>query len=258
MLKKILYTIIVIGFLLFLWQSGEDLANISRYKNNETSIEAFIPTPLTIAKTYINNSPQLIHELTYTLERALLGFIIGTLLAILVSVLFLFFPFLRNVFFPLAFAINSFPIVGLAPAIILAFGQGSWFSIVFISALVCYFPTLISLDTAYKHIDKGVIEIMRVFNANRLQIFLKAQLPLSLPYLFMAMKIAIPASIIGTMLGEWLGTRNGLGQLITIALYQLKPGLLYASLFLIVAISLAAILLISLLESLLFPWSKKK
>jgi len=257
MLKNILYTTIVIFCFSIFWQIGEDIVNVSRHQQNETSLEAFIPTPLTIIKTFINNGDRLIREANYTLGRAFLGFMIGTLLAIMVSVFFLFFPFFRNIFFPFAFAINSFPIIGLAPAIIIAFGQGSWLSIVFISTLICYFPILISLDTAYKNIDNEIIEIMQVFNANRMQIFLKVQLPLVLPYLFMAMKLAIPANIIGAILGEWLGSRTGLGQLITIALYQLKPGLLYASLFLIVAFSLISILFLTLLEHLLFPWKRK-
>lgn len=257
MLKKLLYTIIVIVCLLGFWQVGEDLANRGRSLRNETSFEAFIPTPLTIEKTFVSNGDQLIREAGYTLGRALSGFAIGAVLAILISLIFLFFPFFRNVFSPLAFAMNSFPIIGLAPAIIIAFGQGSWLSIVFISMLICYFPILISLDTAYKHIDNEIIEIMQVFHASRLQIFFKVQLPLVLPYLFMSMKLAIPASIIGATMGEWLGSRTGLGQLITIALYQLKPGLLYAALFLIVGVSLLAILIFSFLEHLLFPWNRK-
>ncbi len=257
MLKKIIYTIIVVVSLLVFWQIGEDVVNADRHQRNETSLEAFIPTPMTIAHTFIDDWGQLMRETGYTLGRSLSGFAVGTILAIVFSLFFLFFPFLRNIFFPLAFAMNSFPIIGLAPAIIIAFGQGSWLSIVFVSMLICYFPILISLDTAYKQIDNEFLEIMQVFNASKMQIFSKVQLPLALPYLFMAMKLAIPASIIGATLGEWLGSRTGLGQLITVALYQLKPGLLYAALFLIVAVSLISILLLSFLEYLLFPWKRK-
>jgi len=68
------------------------------------------------------------------------------------------------------------------------------------------------------------------------------------------MKLAIPGSIIGATMGEWLGARNGIGQIITISLYQLKPGLLYASLFLIIVASLLGIIIVEILERYFVKW----
>lgn len=256
MTKKVILTALVFFILLFVWQVVEDQVNVQKLKNNQTALEAFIPTPLTIIKTFGHDWKNIARELSYTLQKAGLGFIIGVAFAVLIASIFVFMPFIRNLIFPLAFAINSFPIVGFAPAVVLIFGQGSFIAIVFISALICYFPTLISMDTAFRETDKDLLELMKVLNASKWQTLFKVRLPLAMPYLFLSMKLAIPASIIGATIGEWLGARNGIGQLVTIALYQLKPGLLYASLISITLVSTLSILVLSIMEKVLFPWKR--
>ncbi len=256
MIKKFLITLVVFFAILFAWQIVENIINEKRLAEGRTGLEAFIPSPLTILDTFKNQGDIIAYETLFTLKRAGAGFVFGTILALLMAIIFLLFPLLRNIFFPIAFTINSFPIVGLAPVVILAFGQGSWFSIVFIAILISYFPTLISLDSSFRETDKELLDLMHVFNANRWQTISKIRLPLAMPYLILAMKLAIPASIIGATMGEWLGSRNGIGQIITISLYQLKPGLLYASLFSIAGVIIFFLILLHIVEQKFFPWRR--
>jgi ABC-type nitrate/sulfonate/bicarbonate transport system permease component len=258
MLRNIFFSILFIFLLLFSWQILQSRIDKERIANNETSLEAFIPTPLTIAKTFLSDGKNILKELSHTLKKAFLGLLLGVSVAILMASIFLFFPAVRNLTLPLTFAINSFPIIGFAPAIVLIFGQGSLQSIVFISALICYFPTLISIDTAFKETDKNLLEIMEVLGASKLQTLKIIHIPLAIPYLFLSLKLAIPASIIGATIGEWLGAREGIGQLITIALYRLNPGILYSSLISIALSSALIIAFLSILEYFLFPWQRKR
>ncbi len=255
-MKKSIFSLLLFLILISCWQVFESELNSAMIGANQTGIEAFIPTPLTILTTFRDLGHQILIETAYTLERAFLGFFLGTFSGIVIAVLFLFFPTLRNLFYPVSLTINSFPIIGFAPVIILFFGQGSSMSIVFISALICYFPIMISMDASFSETDRNLLDYMHVINSTPLQTFLKLRLPLALPYLFLSMKLAIPASIIGATMGEWLGTRNGLGQLITISLYQLKPGLLYASLITISLVSATLIFLVSMAQSRFLSWKK--
>jgi ABC-type nitrate/sulfonate/bicarbonate transport system permease component len=66
--------------------------------------------------------------------------------------------------------------------------------------------------------------------------------------------LAVPASIIGATMGEWLGTRNGIGHLITVSLYQLNPGVLYASLAAIMFSSIISIFALSVIGKIVTPW----
>lgn len=253
-MKKIAITFLFFVVLIIVWQVGEGMINEDRLANGDTALEAFIPSPSVILYTFRIDGLKLLKESFYTLEKAGIGFLLGTIVAIIMSSTFLFVPVMRNMIYPVSFAINSFPIVGLAPAVILAFGQGSWFSIVFISALICYFPIFISLDSVFRNTNRDLSELMQVLNASKWQVLTKVKIPLAMPYLLLSMKLAIPASIIGAMMGEWLGARNGIGQIITIALYQLKPGLLYAALILIMLMSVGIVAFFSFLERYLFPW----
>ncbi|KKS40294.1 hypothetical protein A3H03_00835 [Candidatus Kuenenbacteria bacterium RIFCSPLOWO2_12_FULL_42_13] len=256
--KRYILSLLLVLSVILIWQITENIINTNRLANNETGLEAFIPSPITIVHAYIESGDLILNQSAYTFSRAMVGFCIGILSAILLVYIFSLMPLLRNITLPILFGVNSFPVVGLAPAIVLAFGQGSFSSIIFISALMCYFPTLITLDTAFNNIDQDVLDLMHVMKAPRWQIIRYIRLPHSLPYLFLTMRLAIPASIIGATMGEWLGSKNGLGQLITVALYQLKPSLLYASLFLIVAVSILGIAVTGLLERQFVKWKYLK
>jgi len=245
-----------VSALIIFWQFAENLINARRLEMGLTGLEAFIPSPITIFKTFSSHGNIILVEISHTLRKAFLGCFLGVIIAFFMSIFFLIVPISRNILLPFTFAINSFPIVGIAPAIILAFGQGSWGAIVFISALISYFPVLISMDTAFKETDQEVLDLMYVFNASAMQTFFKVRLPVAVPYFFLSLKLAIPASIIGATMGEWLGCRVGIGQLITISLYQLKPGLLYASLISIVVVSILSILCIKLVEYFCLPWKR--
>lgn len=249
MKKNWFYLLLTVITLILLWQIGEDSLSASMINRGQTSLEAFIPTPLTIAKTFITDGSVIISELSISLFRALFGFIVGFLVAIIIILLIYFIPVSRSIIMPFTFAINSFPVIGFSPIIILFFGQGSALAIIFVSALISYFPFLVSLETASRDIkSQSVMELMKVLNANRYQILRKIILPNSLPYFFVAAKLAIPASIMGAVIGEWLGSNSGIGKLMILSFYQLKPGLLYASLFSVVLVSCLCIGLLNLLE----------
>lgn len=254
--NKIYLFLFFLGFLFF-WQLGESHLSSKMMGRGRASLEAFIPTPQTIVKTFITEGDLIFSELSITCFRALAGFTIGFLFALLIVSLIYYFPFFRSVVIPISFAVNSFPIIGFSPIIILLFGQGSAWSIIFVSALISYFPTLVSLEAASRDIkSQTVMELMRVLNATRLQILKKIVLPNSVPYFFVSLKLAIPASIMGAVIGEWLGANSGIGRLMILSFYQMKPGLLYASLLSVVIISCLIIFFLNLLEKKYFFWKK--
>lgn len=255
-MKKFLSILISLFIVVCIWQVAINLIDSYRIPNNETSIEVFVASPHSILIAFEQSSSLITSQLIYTLGRAGAGLLLGIIIAFFMSLLFLIFPSVKHALLPINFAVNSFPVVGFAPLIILAFGQGSWFSIVFISMLISYFPILIALDNAFNNVDKEIIEVMRVFNASRKQLISKIYLPSAIPNFLTSLRLAIPASIIGATIGEWLGTRNGIGQLITISMYQLRPGLLYASLLTVTLVGVLFVGILILIEKRLLRWNK--
>lgn len=247
-LRSLLSTLFWMSFALLSWQLVENSINHLRMLAGETSLELFFPSPYTIGITFINRGGIILREMSYTLIRAFFGLVLGSALSIVISILFITMPRTRSIVMPITQGINSFPIVGFSPLIILIFGQGSWIGIVCISALIAYFPTLIALDHSINTINSEWVSLMKVWGATKWQIFSKLQFPNALPFFLTSLKLAIPASIIGAVLGEWLGTRNGIGKLITLSFYQLDSGMIYASLFLLVLISMSTTSLIAFIE----------
>ena len=102
------------------------------------------------------------------------------------------------------------------------------------------------------------MELMKILNATRFQVLQKVIIPNSVPYFFISAKLSLPASIMGAVIGEWLGANRGVGKLMITSFYQLKPGLLYGSLFLVVIVSCTLILILRLLEKKYFYFWKDK
>ncbi len=254
--NKLVFSVSLLLFFLVTWQLGITLKS-QLTPEGTTSIEAFIPTPFTIFHTLRQKAPVIFQEFSYTIIRSIGGLFVGIICAISVNFAFWFFPSLKKVVFPLSLAINSFPIIGFSPLIIMTFGQGSWGGIVFISALISYFPILISLENGLSGLEKDFHELGKTWGASKVNLYRNVQLPLLFPYLLGSLRLAVPASIVGATLGEWLGSNHGIGRLVVISLYQLNPGLLYACLLSLLAFSLLLTYLVTHLSYKLFPWLSK-
>ena len=246
--KNLFIKLVLFSIFILVWQLALLLNQHLSEINNQTSLQAFMPTPLTIANTIYKNFGLLISELSITIFRAFLGISFGFLFALFMGIMFWIKPSFRNIVFPILLAINSFPIVGFTPLIIITFGQGSWIGIVFVSSLISYFPMLIALDQSISYASKDFFELSRTWGASESVIFRKIVVPLSVPYILSSLKLAIPASIVGATLGEWLGTNHGIGHLVIVSMYQLNPGMVYSSLLLILTFSLSIVGIISIKE----------
>jgi NitT/TauT family transport system permease protein len=156
----------------------------------------------------------LIGAAVYTWREAFLGFVLGTLLGLLLATIFVHFRLLERAFVPYVVASQTIPIVALAPMIVYAFGP-SVASVVIIATYLTFFPVTIAMIRGLQSPDPRALELMRSYAATRAQTYWKVRLPASLPYLFTALKIAATASIVGAIIGEGPGgIPDGLGRAI--------------------------------------------
>ena len=150
----------------------------------------------------------------YTWREAALGFLVGTLLGLLLATLFVHFGLLERAFVPYVVASQTIPIVALAPMIVFAFGP-SVTSVVVIATYLTFFPVTIAMIRGLRSPDPRALELMRSYAASKWQIYRHVRLPASMPYLFTALKIAATASIVGAIIGEGPGgIPDGLGRAI--------------------------------------------
>ena len=173
--------------------------------------------------------------------------------AILMATVFVHNKTLNDIFFPVALMLNAIPIVAKAPVLVLMMGNGVEPKIA-IAALVCFFPTLVNMVRGLDAANPQAMELMRVLSASKTEVFFKLRLFSSLPYLFSALRIAASMSVIGAVVGEWIGSTQGIGALILQATYNFDSALLYSAIVMSACLSGSFFLIIALLERWLVRW----
>lgn len=150
----------------------------------------------------------------YTWREAAIGFAAGTVIGIALAAAFVHSGILERAFVPYLVVTQTIPIVALAPMIVFAFGQDVT-SVVIIATYLTFFPVTIAMLRGLRSFDPRAMELMRSYAASDWAVFWKLRMPASLPYLFVALKIAATASIVGAIVGEGPGgIPDGLGRAI--------------------------------------------
>ena len=212
-----------------------------------------LPTPLQVLQTLVEEWAILARNLAPTVMEALSGFVAGNSIAILLAIAFVHNRTVEKAFFPLAVFVNTIPILAIAPILVLIFGNGFTPKIV-IAALICFFPTLVNMVRGLESASPATLDLMRTLSANKREVFFKVRLQSSLPFLFAALKIATTTSVVGAIVGEWIGSNFGLGALIIEATYNYRAALLFATVFLAAGLAVTLFALVTLAERLLITW----
>ena len=186
----------------------------------------------------------------FTWWEALIGFVIGALVGVVLATLFVHSRLAERAFVPYVIASQTIPIVALAPLIVVGLGRGI-VSIVFIAVYLTFFPVTIAEVRGLRSPDPRSLELMRSYAASRWSIFWKVRLPASVPYLFSALKIAATASVVGTIIGEDPGgASEGLGRAIVNfnQQYITGPEKLWATILVASLLGMAFYLVVRMIE----------
>jgi NitT/TauT family transport system permease protein len=160
---------------------------------------------------------QLFGAALFTWSEAIVGFVLGTAIGLVLATVFVHFRVLERGFVPYIVASQTIPIIALAPMVTFVFGA-NFTAVVMIATFLTFFPVTIAMIRGLRAIDPRALELTRSYAASRWQVYRKVRLPASLPYLFTALKIAATASIVGAIVGESPGgIANGLGRVILTA-----------------------------------------
>ncbi len=202
----------------------------------------FLPPPsLILRELFLSIDIILGHLLTTSIE-VLLGLALSVIVAINFSLLIFFFKSIEKSVYPLLIATQTIPVITISPLLLVWFGPNI-FSKIIIVAIISFFPIIVNFLDGLKSADSEMIMMAKQFGASKIQIFYKIQLPYSFPYLISGLKIASVASVIGAVVGEWVGASGGLGWLIKTSSPQFMTERVFASIF---VLSLLAVSLFSI------------
>jgi len=124
--------------------------------------------------------------------------------------------------------------------------------------IVCFFPITISLIEGLELTDPDILNLLRSMGASRWQIFYIVRWPHALPSLFAGLKIAATYSVMGAVIGEWLGSSSGLGVYLTRSSHSFLTDRVFAAIFTITALSFLYYALISGFARIALPWIHSK
>ncbi len=148
-----------------------------------------------------------------TLSQILLGFVAGSGAGLILGTVISQFRLLEATLRIYLVAIQSLPKIALAPIIVLWFGFGLTSKVVII-ALLTFFPLLVTSLAGFRAVDRERLELMRALGAGPWTVFWKVRVPSALPYIFAGLEMASVFSIVGAVVGEFVGAQLGLGTLI--------------------------------------------
>lgn len=179
-------------------------------------IDSFITSsPSKMYETFVKlvESKDIWHHIRATLLETIIGFMLATVLGTLIAIGLWFSESLQRIFEPYLVVLNSLPKIALGPIIIIWVGAGSG-AIVVMTLLICLIITIINTLTGFIGVDKEKLLLMQTLNANKLQTLFKLVLPANLPNIISCLKINVGLSWVGTIMGEYLVSKEGLGYLI--------------------------------------------
>jgi ABC-type nitrate/sulfonate/bicarbonate transport system permease component len=214
-----------------------------------------LPAPTAIGAALVKDWPTLISHSGITIYEALIGFALSVVLAFVLATLMDCWPLLRRALYPLLVTSQTIPIISVAPLFLIWFGYGLMPKVLVV-VLVCFFPVAVSFLQGLTVVDPEVIDLLRSMGASKLLIFRLAKLPAALPTFFSGLKIAATYSIMGAVIGEWLGAEAGLGYYMTLSQRSFLTARLFAIIVIITILSLALFKAIELLERVLTPWTR--
>jgi NitT/TauT family transport system permease protein len=212
-----------------------------------------LPTPDKVLHAFVSRFDLLMSEGWVTLKETLYGFVLAVALGIPMAVAVANSRPLNLMFYPLLVGLQSVPKVALAPLILVWLGTGmeSKLAIVW---LVAFFPVIVDTAAGLRATPRELLELAHSLRATPLQIFLKVQFPAALPFIITGAKVAITLAVIGAVIGEFVGSSEGLGYLLLTATSQLDTPLAFAALFALSFMGIFVYLLVELAERLAAPW----
>jgi len=241
--------------LLAMWQAGVTFLDVPTY---------ILPTPMQVWAALKSgllvplDSPTGFYiPIASTLANAAMGFVIGSILGLLIGSLMAEFRGVETVLMPYAFALQTLPKVAIAPLIVIWFGFGNGSKIA-MAALLAFFPLMVNSFTGIRNTEPERIDLMRSLSASRLEIYARVKLPSAAPFIFAGLDMAAVYALLGTIVAEFLGAQRGIGVTIVQAQAVTDVAGVFAALIILGALGVLLHLMIRATKRRIVHWDERR
>lgn len=239
-------TPIMLALLFLLWLFLVHVVRISEF---------ILPTPEAVGAALMSllSGPEIWEHFRVTLVEVLAGFSIALVCGMAVGWVLGRVAWLERASRPALVAMQVVPKVALIPMFVIWFGFGMTSKVV-VAAILAFFPVMLNVLLGVRSVDHGHRDVMRGLGASRWDTFRHLELKSTLPYLFAGAEVAIVFSVIGAIVGEYLGGSMGLGFLVVSSLNSLDAPQLFAVIFLLTTMGSLLFLTVTMMKRFVIPW----
>lgn len=245
-LKVVVYPLITFAVFILLWEGAIVFFEVPNY---------IVPRPAVVLTSFLRGylDGSLWPHLFFTTKSIVFGYVLGCSAAFCLGALLAESRTAEMFLYPYIVALKSTPKVALAPLIIVWFGFGIESKIVMV-ALVCFFPVFVNTLVGIRQANRDQIDLLRVYSASRLHIFLNVKLPSALGIIFAGLQIAVVLGLIGAIVAEFISSREGLGYVISSNSFDMNLGMMFAAIVSLSIIGVAGSSLIRYAQSKIVFW----
>lgn len=250
--KSIVALLVAFGLVAASWYALRGVFGLSDY---------FVKLPHDVARFLTEGDPRtgegpevfwatFLGAMGETAVQAASGFVAGTALAVLGAIALVALPRLESVVMPLAVVLRSIPMMAMIPVIVIVFGRGL-LAVTIVVVLITFFPTLVNVMGGLRAAPEGAVDVVRATGGSGWQIARRIRLLYAVPSIIASAQIAVPASIAGATLAEWLATGDGIGHLLAVSSVRAQYLQLWSASVLLVVTVLAIYAVLSLVSGML-------
>tara|TARA_Y100001958_G_scaffold59037_1_gene39764 strand:- start:10353 stop:10994 length:642 start_codon:yes stop_codon:yes gene_type:complete len=203
-----------------------------------------------------NNFLLLTYHSYVTFCEILIGFILGIFFGIYTGILLILSKSMRKWMLPFIILTQAIPIFAIAPILTLWVGYGIWSKII-MTTLIIYFPITIAFYDGLKRIDPMIINLAKMMDASTYTMLIKIRIPFALPQLTSGLKLAAAFAPMGAVIGEWVGSSEGLGYLMLYASGRVQIDLMFASIIILAFFTILLYNIVSFISNYITRWDPK-
>jgi NitT/TauT family transport system permease protein len=238
--------VIALVALLFVWEVAVDLGRIPIY---------ILPAPSDIWASIVKNWSALLTHAWITLLETLAGFGLSVGIGVPLAVLIVYSRIFDRVVYPMLVASQAVPKVALAPILLVGLGYGVSPKII-VAFLIAFFPVVVNTVTGLASVDRDTLNLMHSMGASKMDVFRKVRFPHAVPSMIAGFKVAIAFAVVGAVVGEFVGSRSGLGYYMLLATGNFDTPLVFACVVFLTLMGIILFYTVGLLEVALGRWNR--
>jgi NitT/TauT family transport system permease protein len=243
-IQTIAYPLGFFALLMVTWHFAVKIFAVPRY---------VMPAPADVLDRFLDERSEIWRDVIVTLIETLSGLTLAIAAGLVFGTVISHSRVAFLTIYPYLVALSTVPIIAIAPLLIVWLGYGLAPKIA-VSALIAFLPIVINTIRGLGSTDYRALMLMDSIAAGKMPVFWKVRFPTAMPYIFAAFKIAVPAATVGAVVGEFLGSDEGMGAVIILATSRLQMDLLFVAIFLLGATGVTLFLIVSLSERVLLRW----